>query len=265
MNKFPAVLYDTFLEIKSGKIIYLYAIITGIILLVLALSPSFTIDGQDIISDGIAPANMVQSASAYFYKGFIEFYVLFLLFGTAWLMPRYLEKGRIEIALSKPIARPVLALFKFISIFMMASVILTLGTIPVWIVMSLRISSFSTGFFGGLLYGMLDYLLIFGLMFSIGIITRSGAISVIAYFGLKIAASLLDKREAIYPLIRDSIWKPVLDSFYHILPKYSGISDNYLGILSNWEIERYYPIWSTAIFVFVLLGISLYYFQRRDY
>ena len=265
MNKFIAVLYDTALEIKSSKIIYFYGALTVITFLILSLAPQFKIQGQDIISEGIVSQDMMTTASGYFFKSFIEFFVLLMLFGTAWQIPGYLQKGRVELALSKPIPRPTLASMKFISVFIVMSVILILGTVPIWIILSLRLGSFGTGFFGGLLFGMFDYLVLYGLIFSIGFLTRSGAVSIIAYFGLKVIAGLLGNREIIYPYIGDSIWRLALDSLYHVLPKYSQFSDNYLSILTGWELTNFYAVWTTVVFTAALFALAVYVFNRRDF
>ena len=49
MSKFYAILLDTFLEIRSSKIIYLYAAITLVLLLVFGLFPSIDIDAIRIV------------------------------------------------------------------------------------------------------------------------------------------------------------------------------------------------------------------------
>ncbi len=265
MNKFMAVLHDTFLDIISGKIIFLYAALTVITFLILSLAPQFQIEGQDVISQGMIPAEMMSTASAYFYKSFIEFFVLLMLFGTAWQIPGYLRKGRVELALSKPINRPSLAIMKYISVYIVMSAILIVGTVPIWLILSARLGSFTMGFFGGLLFGMLDFLTLYGLFFSVGLLTRSGAVSIIAYFGLKVVASLLGAREVIYPYIGETVWRTVLDVLYHILPKYSQFSENYLTIMQNWDISNFYAIWTTIVFSAALFIIALYVFNRRDF
>jgi len=265
MNKFFAVLRDTLLDITSGKIIFLYGALTLITFMILSLAPQFQIQGQDVISQGMIPQKMMSTAAGYFYKSYIEFFVLLMLFGTAWQIPGYLRKGRVELALSKPIPRPALALMKYISVYVVMCGILLAGTIPIWIILSLRLDSFSMGFFGGLLFGMLDFLILYGLFFSIGLLTRSGAVSIIVYFGFKVVAGLLGQREVIYPYIGDTVWRTVLDVFYHILPKYSQFSDNYLTILVSWEISNFYAIWTTILFTAALFIIALYVFRRRDF
>ncbi len=265
MNKFLAILYDTFLEIKSGKIIYLYGALTLVTFVGMALAPQFQIDGRDIIADGMVPQEMMSMAQAYFYKSFLGFYVLLMLFGTAWLLPRYLGKGRVEIALSKPIGRIPLAGMKFIAVFCIMSAILILGTMPIWLILSIRLDIFSMTYFGGLLYAMLDFLLLYGLIFSLGLISRSGAVSLIGYFVLLVASGLLAQRMMIYDFLGDSIWKTILDVTYHILPKYGEFGENYLTILTDWSIKQIYPVWSTILITVVIWGLAAFIFTRRDY
>ncbi len=50
MNKFIAILYDSVLEIRDRKIVYLYLTVTVIMVLVFALIPdSLKLNGQDLI------------------------------------------------------------------------------------------------------------------------------------------------------------------------------------------------------------------------
>jgi len=265
MNKFIAILYDTFLEIKSGKIIYLYAIITLFLLLVFAIFPSIQISGNNLLGSGIFSPEMATEVLAFFFNSFFGFVIFLMVFGSAWLLPSYLSKGRVELILSKPINRFKLLTMKFVSVFTIKAFFLVVMMTLIWIVLSIRLENFSGYFFLGLLLGCVQFLAVYTIVFVIGVIGRSGTLAIMGYFIIRIVTGLLASREIIYGFLGDSVWKTVLDVVYYILPKIGEMDSNYGSLMTGDGISNGFAIYTTLAFSAVIFLLALLVFHKRDY
>lgn len=265
MNKFKAVFVDSLLEIRDRKIFYLYWAVTLILVLVILFLPNFSIDGQNLFDEGMIPPEMIERGVAQFFDGFFGFMIFLMVFGSAGLMPAFLKKGRIELTLSKPIDRYRLLLIKFASVFIIMCAILASTMTLIWAVLSLRIDSTSWYFFLGLLFSFLQFFTVYSIVFIIGITTNSGAAAIMGYFIIRVGTDLLSGREVVYQFLGDSIWKTVLDTAYHILPKIGELANNYVPLMMGEGMVNDYAVYSTVGISLVLILITLLVFSRRDY
>ncbi|UCD17067.1 MAG: hypothetical protein JSV44_11535 [Candidatus Zixiibacteriota bacterium] len=265
MNKFRAILYDSFLEIKSGKMLYLYGAVMLIMVLIFILVPSIKINGENLFESGILSPGMITRGMAHFFSGFWGFALFLMVFGSAWLLPAYLGKGRIELTLSKPISRMKLLSMKFATVFLVKISILALMSIIIWLAIALRLGAFSMQFFFGLFFSFLVFANIYALVFFIGVLSRSGALAVMGYFVIKFSTDLLAGRELVYGFLGDSSWKTVLDTAYQILPKIGEMDDNYISLISGDGFTNTYAIWTTLAFSAIIFLLTLLIFHRRDY
>jgi ABC-type transport system involved in multi-copper enzyme maturation permease subunit len=265
MNKFSAILADSVLEIRDRKIIYLYLIVTVFLLLMLLILPDLMINGENILESDLMSPELVDKVAAQFFSAFFGFLILLLVFGSAGLIPSYLGKGRIELALSKPIGRFRLMSMKFAAVYIIMIAILAIMTISVWAVMSIRLGSVSWNFFWGLLFSFLQFLVVYAIVFLIGVATQSAAAAIMGYFIVRIGAGLFAQREVLYNFLGDSVWKTILDVCYHILPKIGEMADNYVPLLEGRGIRDAYPVYSTIGFAIVAFLGALLIFSRKDY
>ena len=89
MSKFAAILYDSLLEVRDRKIIYLYLAVTFVMVLVFALIPdAIKIDGQDILGSGLIDSGIITEVIARFYDSFFGFMMLLMVFGKKSLKIR---------------------------------------------------------------------------------------------------------------------------------------------------------------------------------
>jgi len=160
-----------------------------------------------------------------------------MVFGSAFLLPSYLGKGRIELTLSKPISRWQLLTMKFISVYVIHMVILLLTVFLIWLTISL----------------------------AIGALTRSGALAIMGYFAVRFAANLLESREIAYQFLGETVWTSILDWMYYLFPKYGEVGDNFLSLMRGDGFVNFFSVYTTFIFSAVLYGLTLYIISRRDY
>jgi len=82
LNKFNAVFLDSLLEIKSRKIIYIYAVITAFMILLFALIPAMQIQGENLFESDLLGAGLLDTILSHFFDGFIGFVIFLMVFGS---------------------------------------------------------------------------------------------------------------------------------------------------------------------------------------
>lgn len=265
MHKFNAIFLDSLLEIKSRKIIYIYAAITLFMVLLFGLMPSIQIQGQNLFESGDESNVLLDNMLAHFFDGFIGFVIFLMVFGSAFLIPSYLGKGRVELMFSKPIGRWKLLTLKFVSIYLINIIILVLMVLLIWLTVSLRVGNISWGILFGSMFAFVHFLFILIFVFSIGALTRSGAIAIMAYFIIRFASGLLEGREAVYNFLGETVWTKILDWMYYIFPKFGEVGANYVSLMNGDGFINFFSIYTTLIFCAVIYGATLYLISRRDY
>lgn len=266
MNKFAAILYDSFLEVKDRKIFYFYWLVAAAVVIAFALLPSLRINGQDILESNLIGPEAINELVARFFDGFLGFVIFLLVFGSAGLAPSFLGKGRVELVLSKPIDRWRLLSMKFLAVYLVKAVVLMVVASAVWMTISFRLGVFNWGFFPGLLFACLQFLVVYAIVFFFGVLTNSAAAAIMGYFIIRIGTDLLAGRKVLYSFLgEDSLWKTVLDGLYHISPKIGEMSQNYLPLMTGKGIADFYPVWSTTLIAIVFFLATLLYFRRKDY
>lgn len=265
MSKFMAVMGDSLLEVRDRKIFYLYWAVTLVMLLVFALTPNLKVNGNDIFGSLSSSPETIMQVQSGFFDGFFGFMLFLMVFGSAGLVPSFLSKGRVELTLSKPISRYRLLSMKFLSVFIIMCGILIVSTTILWGVLSFRLGVTSGYFFYGLLFACLEFLAIYAIVFFLGAIAHSSVVAIMGYFIIRVGSDLLANREVVYRFLGDSIWKTILDTAYHILPKIGEMSDNFGSLMMGHGLVRAYPIYSTLGISLVIFLIALLVFRRRDY
>ncbi len=265
MAKFSAILFDTFLEIKARKLFWLYWIVTFVMILVFAFLPDLEINGRNLLESGDIPEEFVAEGIALFFNGFFGFMMFLMVFGSAGLVPSFLSKGRVELALSKPVSRFQLLLMKFFSVFLIMAGIFAVSSGALYVLISYQADVYTSYFFLGLLVAMGKFLIIYSILFFLGIAFNSTAATIMGYFILWFVANLLEARELAYQFLTSKVWQGIIDTVYHILPKFGEYSANTMSVMKGNGFSDLYPVWSSGLFAVAALLLGLLIFKRTDY
>ena len=228
-----------------------------------------------------------QLAFAEYIAGF--FGVILALIFTASFIPGMLEKGNIEILVSKPIHRSSLLVYKYVGgllyVFLL-SVILIGGS---WLALSLRSGFWNPTY----LYSIGVQTFYFAILYSVsvlfGVLWRSwiGSIlmTILAWIVFTGSCTVYSYVHMPIPLFELSpFWLSVVDTLYYILPKPSHLSTlNILELASAnlgetmmadsgaaGEIVPEGVSWTMVLstssaFIVAMLGLSCWRFSRKDY
>jgi ABC-type transport system involved in multi-copper enzyme maturation permease subunit len=198
--------------------------------------------------------------------------LLFGVFGVAGLIPSLLEKGTVEIFLSKPLNRPLLLFARSMGATIAMALNLVGFTFFVWLIIGLRLDTWNWGFLWSGFLSAYSFACFFSVITFIGLTTRSTGISVMLAFMFALISTGLESREnGLYLLWTNSIYHRVLDVLYYSTPQLEGMSVSATAMIAALPISTFPSKFQVAPFVFSFAssigwyGLSAWYFSRQDF
>jgi len=154
--------------------------------------------------------------------------ILFGIFATAGVIPDALEKGTVDLYLSKPIARWELLLGKYLGAVAAIFVNVLYFMAGAWIIFGIKcgvwdtrilLSTFTITYMFACLYAVLTF---------IAVLTRNTPVSIIlVYLYLFVIGPVLQNRETVLYLISDNtIYRSFIDGVSYLFPQLDAMRTN---------------------------------------
>lgn len=194
--------------------------------------------------------------------------LLLSVFASSSFVPNMLEKGNIDLLLSKPISRNQLIAGKYFGGVLVVFLNVFVLIIGVWLIISLKFSYWDFSFLLSSLVITFTFAVLYSIILLFGVITKSSALGMmIAYFIFIILSPLLlAGRNQFAPLIENDVARKMIDVFYYIIPKTSELmSSGLINLASGRGIVDYQPFITSLLFLLVMLGIAIYTFSKKDF
>ncbi len=198
--------------------------------------------------------------------GFINFAALVLsIFATASILPNTMEKGSIDLLLSKPVSRMEILLGKILGSLLIVVVNVAYFIVGMWLIVGLRTGEWNPSFLGVTISITYTYIVLFAPMLVIGIASHSSALTIIVlYVFIFLISPILESREAIIQLAQSDIAKTVLDTLYYILPKPDALGSVSYDLVMHQSLD-WMPVWSSGLFAVAMYGLAAWQFRRKDF
>lgn len=268
---FSALILNTFREAIAKKIFIGFLIIITLVNLVFV----FAVNADSI--EGMV--NLMETTGEEAIKQFIigfEVFVLnlshlliitFCLVSVSSFIPSMLEKGSIDLLLSKPISRTNILLGKFTGGVLLIFLCLSYLIGFVWLILSLKTGYWHFPFLLSILLMTFSFAVIFSFVILIGLTTQSSVLSIIItlFLVFVICPVLAVREEVIFSFVNNEIIKFILNFFYYILPKPNDLINIAGNIIKGEEIFSYQPLITSFLFMFAILSLSILYFKKKDY
>lgn len=274
------IIKNTFREALAKKIFIGYYIFYAIVVLLMLFAVNLdTVEGVISLTDVKQSVQLVE-------KGFLDLswalIVFFSLVSTASFIPSMLEKGTIDLLISKPVSRLNILFSKFLGavLFMFLSMVFLLGSI--WLILSAKSGYWDFRFLLAIPMITLAFAAMYSINIFTGLTTQSTIISILVnFFLIFVLCPILSVREGlIFTFVQNSAVRFVFNFLYWIFPKPGEIKD----IANSLIIEKKIDFWSTSInmeagdftaswmalitslvFCIALFSYSAYYFSKKDY
>jgi ABC-type transport system involved in multi-copper enzyme maturation permease subunit len=275
--KILALILGTGRELAAKATLYVLAGISTLMLLGVALSVSSTTrDGMTSLvifgNEITAPAEqdafprIVGQMESSLANGLFVGVVLFGMFATAGVLPDALEKGTVDLYLSKPIARWELIVGKYLGAVLAigANILYFIGIL--WLIIGVKVGVWDPGLLASIPAMTFVFACLFSVVVFFGVLSRNMAISIIAGFVyLLVIAQLLQGREAgLYLISSSPVYRSVVDGFYYALPQIPNMQGNLLRYISGAGFD-WRPFGQSFLSSAAFLGLAAWNLQKRDF
>lgn len=271
MLQLSALIRDTFRELLVRKVLIGFLIVNALGLIGLYFYVGS--DSANAFADRLK-IPMTEEFRAQ-YAGIIEvgvaafFEVLLIfvsIFATASVVPAMLEKGTIDIYLSKPLSRQKLLAGKVLGSVSVVGSNIAVFMLAAWVILSIKLGVWNVGFLYAGAMMLFSFTILYSIVVLFNIIMRGSAVGIIVvYAHVMIISGVLAKRANI-GIIKDSaVGKGIADVLYYALPQTSehmGISGM---LIMHGDVVSWTPLWASAIIGTVLYATAGWLFSRKEF
>ena len=192
---------------------------------------------------------------------------LFLsIFSTAGIISSLLEKGNIDLFLSKPISRTQLILGKFFGGVLIVFINIAYTIIGIWFLIGLKFSVWSPEFLLSIFSITFAFALIYTLIILATIISRSSVLALIlSYLIFFIVSPVLAHRDGLYQMTQSETLKNILGVLHYLIPQTSELGSFSTDIATGNTISSYEPITVSIFLLVLILSSGIIIFNKKDY
>jgi len=196
----------------------------------------------------------------------LSFGYLLSIFACAGFIPSLLERGTIDLFLSKPVSRAQLLAGKYFGgllIFFINTFVLIAG---IWIIAGFQFSHWDFSFLPLLLVSLFYFAILNGVVLVTGLLTRSSGLSMMTAYMLMFVSPLLAKREVVFSFMQGKDFlKGFINTLYFILPKLHELQDIPQNVAFNRSDIELQIILTSFLFLLVVLYAGFRFFEKSDY
>ncbi len=264
----------TLKEAMARKVFLFFIGISILAIIVTALIFSL-VDTQSIISgfeskagNDLLVRNIVSSLEIMIISPLAGLGLLLAIFSSSSFVPNMLEKGNIDLLLSKPVSRQQLLWGKYIGGLLV--VLLNIGflVIGIWVIIALKFSFWDPTFLWSVLIITFTFAVLYSLIVLCGILTRGSMLGMmLAYFIFLILSPVLmlanDKADIFF---KNDTVKNIVKGIYYFVPKTSELMGKMITDLATGKgIADVQPLVSSFIFLVLMMVISIIVFRKKDF
>jgi ABC-type transport system involved in multi-copper enzyme maturation permease subunit len=280
MQQLFAIIEETYREARAKKTIVGFFILSSILLLIAffvfqssTLQESLrTIEQNKMHGRGGPMASVAQVMVmdiVYMAISSIVFFITLCVgvFATTGFITSQLEKGMIDLLISKPVPRYKYLLGRYsasVSIVLLEAAYFITG---LWLIMSLSVGIWNNAFLLSIIYITLGFAGVYAVIVLVSILSRSSALSIIAGLGLYFVSWLISIGHTVQRLTgseEKGTAAIIADIFYYLFPQASDMSDNMTNSILGHEISVL-PIVLVIVSSAAYLGIATFAFSKKEY
>jgi hypothetical protein len=270
--------FTLFEALRRGTLVF-YFIIGTLIVLAFAIWLRRAPENPDaILLFGTVLPGMVNGVAS-------TDFVLFMLFkqsvfwiivlgtiGTTGLITSFLEKGTVELYISKPLERWELLVSRVLGASAGVGANLLYCIIGIWLVFGIKLGVWHSGF---LLAGLLvsySFFCYFSIVSFIAVWTRNTILAIVMGLMFSFASIGLESREqGLYRLWDNAVFHRVLDALYYVTPQLDGMLTNAGALIGHLPMApepvsfHVAPYLYSALSATLFYALSITYFSKQDF
>lgn len=228
------------------------------------VNSSFDQETQEVIRTAVSLDNFMLAINEFVFGATYFLGTLLGLFATMPLIGGFLEQGRIDLLVSKPISRARLLTGHLTGVWLTVLALVTYLVGGVWLSLSLK-----TGVWDASpLVSIPIIVVMFGVMYSvimtITVITRTSGLALVIAYGLIFLSAILAAHEQIEPVL-NPVAASIFIGFYHALPNFIEVVAIQAQLVSGETVKSWYPLISSLLFGVTTYGFGYFWFSKRDF
>jgi ABC-2 type transport system permease protein len=259
----------TLREAMARKVFIFFLIISALVLivtgLIFGLSSNVSIGAGGANSPFGNPITMIEMLII---SPLASLCLLLAIFSSSSFVPVMLEKGNIDLLLSKPVSRGQLLWGKYIGGILVVLINITFLIVGVWLIISIKFGFWDFYFLSIIFTITFTFAVLYALIVLLGVITKGSTLGMmIAYFVFIILSPLLfAARDKMDSFIESKFVKQIIEAVYYIIPKTSELMGKVtVNLASGKGIEDYQPILTSLAFLILTMGIAISIFRNKDF
>jgi len=265
---------DTFREASARWVFWgLFGLSTALILFFLFLMRIDVVEGaQATISlfgyatgKTVNVAKLVRQVHAGV-ASFLYSVAMFLaVFASAGLAPTALQRGRIELLLSKPVTRIHLLLARYAGNLLVVTLNVCYLVVGIWLIFGWKAGVWYASFLWAMLTTTFMFAVLLTVVVLVAVLTESEALATMIPFTLMILSPILAQHQIMVKLLNSEWSRNVWMGFYYVLPKFFDVGRINMNLVMGREVGSLAPVWSSVAFAGVILALAVYSLQKRNY
>jgi len=272
MNNILTITNLTFREAFARKIFIFFFVMSTIVLLVITGifsstdATSFTAvmkvrgPNHQMVGSIVGALKLILLTPLYGLGLFLS------IFSASSFIPDMLEKGNIDLLLSKPVSRAQIIIGKFFGGSLMVFVNIAYLVFGLWLLLGYNFNDWSASLLYAVLIITFTFMLLYSLMILLGILSKSSVLAMMVSFAIFVVFSpLLSARETFGVLINSDVVKSILNILYYIVPQTSELGTMMSSAALGNGIENLQPLIVAFIYICIMLGSSIIIFNKKDY
>ena len=273
MRNIRIITLSTLREAMSKKVFIFFMGISAVVLVIQMII--FSLINVEKLTKAVNPMglqiSMLQVISSFelmIVSPIAALGLLLAIFSSASFVPTMLEKGNIDLLLSKPVSRTELILGKYIGGLLVVLINVFFLVFGVWLIISLKFGFWDPTFLSVSLVITFTFAVLYSMIVLFGIITQGSVFGMMmAYFTFLILSPLLfTAKDKFLVSIDNGFLKYLIKVSYYIVPKTSELMGSVLSnITSGKSIDSFQPVITSLIFLILMLLLSIVIFRKKDF
>ncbi len=264
----------TLKEALARKVFLFFIGISILAIIITALIFS-VVDTQSIISglenktgNDFVVRNIVSMLEIMIISPLAGLGLLLAIFSSSSFVPNMLEKGNIDLLLSKPVSRQQLIWGKFTGGLLVVLTNIAFLVVGIWLIISLKFSFWDPTFLWAILIITFTFAVLYSLIVFCGILTRGSMLGMmLAYFIFLILSPLLtlakDRADIFF---KSDVVKEIVKGIYYLIPKTSELMGTMISNLATGKgIGDFQPLISSFLFLVLMMILSIIIFRKKDF
>jgi ABC-type transport system involved in multi-copper enzyme maturation permease subunit len=271
MRNLWIVTWYTLREAMARKVFISFLIISALAIIIIALifglssnvSITANANSRNIPIDDVI--TMIETGIVKVLSGLC---LLLAIFSSSSFVPVMLEKGNIDLLISKPVSREQLLLGKYLGGILVVFINIVFLIIGVWLIISIKFSYYNFSFLLIVFSITFTFAVLYSLIVLLGVITKGSTFGMMmAYFIYIILSQLLFNARGVFSnFITSKFLKGIIDVLYYIVPKtHELMGDITTNLALGKGIEDYQPILTSLAFLILTMGIAISIFRKKDF